>query len=102
MLEESINSKFKMVQFKLFNENINGGLEETCITTINGVPYPSANNEARINGGIDIANTLSRHHQIAVPMVIDNAEAVVDLLPSVGQQIRLVVSGEDKELRVAA
>lgn len=102
MLEESINSHFKMVRWKLFSENINGGLEETCVATIDGVPYPSANNEARINAGIDIANAFAKHHGIAPFIIVDNAEAVTRLLPSEAQQIRLVVSEADKELRVAA
>src|SRR5699024_10042463 len=57
MLEEKINSKFKYARFKLFKNNINGGLEEICETTYNGVTYSSGlNNAARINVGIDIIN----------------------------------------------
>ena len=41
LLEEKINSKFKYARFKLFEEQINGGLKETCVTTFNAVPYDS-------------------------------------------------------------
>ena len=54
MLENTINANFKMVEFKLFNELINGGIEETCEATINGVPYASVNNAGKINAGLDI------------------------------------------------
>ncbi len=58
------------------------------------------NNGMRVNVGIDIINTLSRHYGIHVPLFIDNAEAVTRLEDSTSQVIRLVVSEEDKELRI--
>lgn len=101
MLEEKINSRFELARFKLFEEQINGGLAETCETIYKGVPYGSGlNNAARINVGLDIINTLSEHYGFRAPIFVDNAEAVVDLLPVQSQMIRLVVSGADKSLRV--
>lgn len=49
---------------------------------------------------IDIINTLSRHYGVTVPLFVDNAEAVAKLMGCDAQVIRLVVSEEDKELRV--
>jgi DNA repair exonuclease SbcCD ATPase subunit len=100
MLEENINSRFKLARFKLFAEQINGGLSEICDTTVNGVPYNSMNNASRINCGIDIRNVLSEHHGVELPYFVDNAESVVELMPSDSQQIRLMVSSEDKALRI--
>lgn len=102
MLESRINSKFRLACFKLFKEQVNGGLEECCEATYKGVPYGSGlNNAARINVGLDIINTLSEHFGVSVPIFIDNAESVVELIDTVGQKICLVVSAEDKQLRVA-
>lgn len=98
-LEESVNSHFRQVRFRLFREQANGGLEERCDVTVNGVPYSSLNNGARINAGIDIINTLSAYYGVAVPLFIDNAESVTKLLPPQTQVIRLIVSENDKELR---
>ena len=100
MLEERINSRFKLARFQLFTVNINGGLEETCNTTVNGIPYNSMNNAARINSGLDICNTLSEHFGKSLPLFIDNAEAVTELLLTPAQQIRLVVSAQDETLRI--
>lgn len=99
MIEEAVNSQFTTVRFKMFNRLINGGLEETCEALINGVPFQSANNAARINAGIDIINAFSQHFDIYAPIFCDNAEAVNDLLETESQMIRLYVS-RDKELKI--
>ena len=101
LLEEKINAKFELARFKLFREQINGGLEDCCETTFNGVPYSGGlNNGARINVGLDIIRTLSDHYGFHPVVFVDNAEAVTQLLPMKAQMIRLVVSERDKVLRV--
>jgi DNA repair exonuclease SbcCD ATPase subunit len=98
LLEEKINSYFSLARFKLFNQQINGGLEEVCTTLYKGVPYPSMNNAARINVGLDIINTLSEHYEFSAPIFVDNAESVVSLAEVNAQVIQLVVSADHKEL----
>ncbi|MBT2727872.1 AAA family ATPase [Bacillus sp. ISL-75] len=101
LLEERINSKFKYAKFKLFAEQINGGLTEVCETLFDGVPYSSGlNNAAKINVGLDIINTLSEHYGFSAPIFVDNAEAVTKLIDTKAQVISLVVSEMDKVLRV--
>lgn len=99
LLESRINSKFNTVRFKLFNTLVNGALEETCETLIDGVPFADANNAAKINAGIDIINTLSEHFDVQAPIFVDNAESVNELVPCKSQVIRLVVT-KDEELKV--
>jgi len=100
LLEDRINSKFQMARFKLFDVQVNGALVECCETTYNGVPYSNLNNGARLNIGLDIINTLADHYGFAPPVWLDNAESVTDILPTKGQQIRLIVSAADKKLRI--
>ncbi|MCG2287505.1 AAA family ATPase [Staphylococcus epidermidis] len=101
MLTENVNNKFNIAEFKLFNQLVNGELEETCVTTVNGVEYSGGlNNAARINVGLDIINTLSQHYKITAPIFIDNAESITDIIPTEAQQIQLIVSGQDKNLRM--
>lgn len=104
MLSDNINNRFESVKFRLFVEQINGGIKEDCevlIPTDNGlVPFSTANNAARINAGLEIIDTLSRHWGITMPIFIDNAESVVRLKKISAQVIRLLVSGEDNTLRV--
>ncbi|NOW85575.1 DNA repair exonuclease SbcCD ATPase subunit [Clostridium beijerinckii] len=99
LLEERINSKFKTVRFKLFKQQINGGIDECCETLINGVPYSNANTASQINSGIEIINTLSEHYKFQVPIFIDNRESVNEILDTESQIINLIVS-KDKKLRV--
>ena len=99
-VENSINSLFSVARFRLFREQANGGLEERCDVVFDGVPYIGLNNGAKINVGIDIINTLSRHYGVTVPLFVDNAESVTRLQGCGAQVIRLVVSEGDKELRM--
>jgi len=100
LLEARINGAFRLVRFKLFEDQINGGLTETCITTLNGVPYPSINNAGRIQAGMDIIKALQGHYGITAPVWIDNRESIVDLPEMPGQTISLIVSEKDGKLRI--
>lgn len=101
LLDSKINSKFKLARFRLFKDQVNGGVDEVCDTLYNGVPYGGGlNNAARINVGLDIINTLGQHYGFSAPIFIDNAEAVTKLIDTDAQVIRLVVSEQDKKLRV--
>lgn len=100
-VEESVNGMFRIARFRLFREQANGGIAECCDATYNDIPYINVNYAAKINLGIDIINTLSVIYGVRVPLFIDNAESVTALEPSLSQTVRLVVSENDKELRVA-
>ena len=99
-VEETINNMFRIARFRLFREQANGGIEDRCDVVYEGVPYINVNSGAKINVGIDIINTLSRAYGVTVPLFVDNAESVTRLEQSGNQIIRLVVSENDKELRV--
>lgn len=91
-LESKINNKFKYARFRLFEEQLNGGLNDVCTTLFDGVPYDGGlNNAARINVGLDIINTLSEHYGFSAPIFIDNAESVTQLIDTDSQVIRLIV-----------
>ena len=99
-VEDSINGLFRIARFRLFREQANGGVEDRCDVVHDGVPYISVNNGMKINLGIDIINTLSVAYGVRVPLFVDNAESVTRLEQCGSQIIRLVVSENDKELRV--
>jgi chromosome segregation ATPase len=74
LLENTINSNFELVKFRLFDTQINGGLKECCDTLVNGVPYSDVNNAHKIIAGLDIIKTLSRFYNTVAPIFIDNRE----------------------------
>lgn len=92
MLTEKINSHFEMVKFKLFDEQINGGVVECCECTYKGVTYSNLNNAAKINCGLDIINTICNFKNTLAPIFIDNAESVNHVIHTESQQIRLYVT----------
>ena len=100
LIESSINDKFRIVRFKLFNKLINGGIEETCETMVNGVPYRNLNNGTRINAGLDIIKTLQGVYGISVPIFIDNAESVNSLIDMGDTQIIRLIVSKDKTLKI--
>lgn len=98
-LEKSVNEKFEYVTFKLFEEQVNGGLNPTCITLVNGVPFGSANTAGKINAGLDIINTLCKVNEINAPVFLDNRESVTELIPTDSQIISLIVDPTQETLK---
>lgn len=100
MVEDSVNSHFRLVKWQLYRDQINGGLEEICEATVDGIPYHDINGAMRINAGLDIINACIDATGISAPVFIDNAESVTDLYNVNAQVIRLVVSAKDNQLRL--
>lgn len=100
-ISEIINEKFKVVSFRLFQNQINGGLQETCECTVNGVPYSTLNSGHKIIAGLDIICSLSELYDVTAPIFIDNAESINEFnLPDMDAQMILLEVTEDKELKV--
>lgn len=100
MLESTINKHFTITTFKMANVLVNGSVEDYCETMVDGVPYRSLNNAARINAGIDIINALTKFYNVTAPVFIDNAEAVTKFVNCNSQTVKLIVDETCKELRV--
>lgn len=100
-ISAKVNEMFKIVSFKLFSEQINGGLKETCECTVNGVPLSSLNNGHRIVAGLDIIQSLSSLYGVSCPIFVDNAESINDFnVPEMDSQMIYLTVTDDKELRV--
>ena len=92
LVQDKINDLFKTVNFRLFETQVNGEIKETCEVTVNGVPYPSVNNAGKINAGLDVINSLSEHFKKRVPIFVDNAESITDILEVKSQIVKLYVA----------
>ena len=106
LVSKNVEKHFHNITFLLFKEQINGGLKEVCEPLIpdkdgNLVEYKMANTAAQVNAGLEIIKVLSDHYKTYLPVIVDRAESVTDLMPMPDHQIiRLIVSAADKELRV--
>ena len=105
MVTDSINEHFKFIRFRLFRNQINGGLREVCEPMVENkagewVEYRSANYAAQVNAKLDIVSTLGKHYGVHLPIVMDQGESVTEPLAVDEQMIRLIVSAKDKEIRV--
>lgn len=99
-ITDAINGRFRRASFRLFREQINGGLEDCCDVMMEGRPYGSLSDGEKIKIGLDIVQTLSEFYCVRVPLFVDRAESVTNF-PELGTQvIRLMV--EDKDMEVLA
>lgn len=97
-IESAVNGKFKHVEFKLFKELLNGGLEECCDATFNGVPYNDMSTGQQIYVGIDIVNVLSAHYGLSVPLFLDHSESLTMPIETESQTIELYAKSNIKKL----
>lgn len=95
-LENRVNGLFDLVRFSMFETLLNGSTRPTCVMTMHGVPYNDLSNSEKINAGIDLIKAMSRYNDVYAPIIIDNAESCNHILPTECQQIRLVVSMDEK------
>jgi exonuclease SbcC len=104
LLEDTVNSRFKYVTFKMFEVQINGGINEVCEALVNTngsyIPFSDANFAGKMNAGLDIIDALCKHYGVTAPIFIDGRESVIKLIDIPNQVISLIVSEGDKELRV--
>ena len=97
-ITEAINGRFQHVRFRLFREQVNGGLEDCCDVMMDGRSYGSLSDGEKIKVGLDIVQTLSAYYGVQVPLFVDRAESVTDFPPADTQVIRLAV--EDRNMEV--
>jgi DNA repair protein SbcC/Rad50 len=98
-INQRIAEVFPTVRFKMFEEQLNGGLNDNlCETMVNGVTWTDLNSAARINAGMEIISVIQKHTGICPPIFIDNRESVVELFETEAQTINLVVDKKCKKL----
>jgi DNA repair exonuclease SbcCD ATPase subunit len=100
LVESRVNAKFAIVKWKMFDEQINGGLAPTCEATVNGTPYNDLNTAMKINAGLDVINALNYHFGMFAPVFIDARESIVEIIETDCQVISLRVDKAFDELTV--
>lgn len=96
LLDKKISGRFNGVRFRLTENLINGTTRECCeplVRSASGwIPYTQASNAEKIKGGLEIIRMLADNLRKEMPVMIDNAESVIDYGEERGMQlIRLYV-----------
>ena len=108
MLTDKVNKHFKLVVWKLFEQQVNGEFKEICEPTINGTLYGKGLNSGhKMLAKLDIVSTLQQINDVSVPIFLDNAErlsgsSLVEAEKIVNSQLIMLRVSEDKELKVEA
>lgn len=101
MISEKINGMFSIVSFKLFDNQINGGLKETCTCTVKGVGHSDVNDGHEIVAGLDIINTFSEKFGVRCPIFIDRAGELNEIyIPEMDNQLILLKRVDNQEFKI--
>lgn len=99
-IEKSLYELFNGVEFKMFDPQINGGLNDTCVVQRDGVPFNDLNTASKVWVSLNIISVFSKIKDIYAPIFIDNRESVTELPSMYQQTISLIVSPEHKILTI--
>ncbi len=104
---ETVQSQIKEalggeISVKLFEQQLNGEVKQTCKLTVNGVPFNDLNNGHKIIAGLNLIKALQNLYDVYLPVFVDNAESINDInLPDMQCQIIKLKVSDDKELVIA-
>ena len=100
LIEKAVNDKFSLVKFKLFEVQMNKGINEICEATVEGVLFNDVNTANKINAGLDVINVLSNYYEVIAPVFLDNRESTTNIIACNSQIISLFVNPKCEILKV--
>lgn len=98
--ERNLSTQFTNIQWRLFENQVNGGFRNVCYPMLNGTPYSDQSTGEKIFTGIDIIKTFQSVKGISVPVIIDNKESLTLDLGLDSQTINMYVDETLSELKV--
>lgn len=103
ILESRVNEHFDLVKWRMFRTVNNGGEpfdEPWCepFSPDGSAYHDGANQAMRLNMGLDICNALCRHYSVSAPIIIDQSESTLNIINTIGQQVRLQVADTDFQI----
>lgn len=100
LIEKAVNDKFSLVKFKLFEVQMNKGINEICEATVDGVLFNDLNTASKINAGLDVINVLSNYYGVIAPVFLDNRESTTNIIDCNSQIISLFVNPNCETLKI--
>jgi TolA-binding protein len=103
LLEESVNSNFEYIQFKMFEPQLNGELKDICQPIVNGESYDrNLNHGAKILAEIDICRAFQMANNVKLPIITDDTESLDSWrVPTMENQIITIRRDDNKKLTVS-
>lgn len=98
--EQTINSHFDHVKFKLFNLVASTGeLKPTCEPMLHGVPFNALSKGEKLKAALDIFQAVQKHFAVQLPLLIDDAESYTrNSLADLPNQLWLFKVSDDPKL----
>lgn len=100
IIQSIVSNLFNGLKFKMYDEQINGGLAETCQLLHNGTPYSSLNFAQKINCGLLVIKSLCEINGITAPVFIDNRESITEIEELESQVINLSVPNKEFDIDI--
>lgn len=81
IVTDRVNQQFQHVTWRMFKYQVDGKVNpDVCEAVYKGIPFNEGLNYAgKMQAGIDIINTLSKHFEKSAPVFIDNRESVYEI-----------------------
>jgi DNA repair protein SbcC/Rad50 len=102
-IEKNVNKLFSdNINFKLFEEKLNGNIEETCICLCgkDKVEFNSHNTAGKVQIGLEIIDVICKKNNLSSIVWIDNREGIIDLPKTSNQIISLCVVENQNQIKV--
>lgn len=103
LLTERVNQHFKLVKWSFERQQKNGGVEQYCSCSVNGVEYGdnTVSTAQKLMAGLDVINTLQQIYGVKAPIFIDDKEHYNDKnIPEMGCQLIMLAVSDDEDLRI--
>lgn len=103
LIEENVNKLFSdNISFKLFEEKLNGNIEETCICLCgkDKIEFNSHNTAGKVQVGLEIINVICDKNNLSSIVWIDNREGIIKLPKTENQIISLCVVDNQNQIKV--
>lgn len=105
LIQKKLAKVFPEVEFKMFEEQLNGELKATCETMWHGRSWDELSAGEKISVGLRIVQSLQRHYNFKAPVIIDEHESVAGTrelpLPELDCQVIRLYHVPNKELEVS-
>ena len=104
LVTDAINQYFKVIKWRFFRQQINGGWSECCEPLIDGISMDKGLNHGhKLLANLDLCEAFQRKAGIHVPLMLDDCESVDEWrIPQTDSQLICIRRTDDKDLVVGS